>query len=118
MRLFKMGIKMDEKYGYKKLSITWKFKDNSMPNYMDEKLVEKLAYAIHEKLSKEKIAEVNGFEIGPGQIDILIFGNKSDENTDDVYKEILEIYKNWQIPIGSCITKFYKDKKIISDEIS
>jgi hypothetical protein len=76
---------------------------------------------LDEALAKSGCAEINGYEYGKGHIDILIFGSKSNENTEEAYKSIIDIYRSYKIPKGSCIIRYYvkngKEEEKISDKV-
>ncbi len=109
----------EDDFGVQKIVIRWKLSGNNYATEDDEDRVEEFAEKIDEILQKDSRAEVNGFEYGPGQIDVLIFGSEKNENTDDIYLKIVNVFKAYGCPIGSSIIRNYlkNNEEVESDEI-
>jgi hypothetical protein len=109
----------DDKFGYRKVIVRWKLAHGDSPIDEDEDEVDAFAWKLDEALAKSGCAEINGYEYGKGYIDILIFGNKTNENTEEAYQSIIEIYRAYKVPKGSHIIRYYvkngKEKAKISD---
>ncbi|HEY1406225.1 MAG TPA: hypothetical protein VF857_06420 [Spirochaetota bacterium] len=107
----------DEKYGFLKVTIRWKLSHDEMPEIEDEDIVDDFTLSLENELAKTSVAEVNGYEMTPGFVDIVVYGGETDKNTDDVYRAVTAVYKKWEIPSGSYIIKHYADKEVISDKV-
>ncbi len=111
----------DDKFGYQKLIVRWQLSHGESPTDEDQDEVDAFAWKMDEALAKAGSAEINGYEYGKGHIDILIFGNKTNENTEQAYHAIIDIYKSYKIPKGSYIIRYYvknrKEEEKISDKI-
>jgi len=78
-----------------KIVLRWKFKDDEYATNADEDAAEALADHIDSTLNESKRAEINGFELGRGSIDILIFGKETDDDTDAIYADIAPVFRNF-----------------------
>ena len=104
-----------------KLVIRWKLDGDSYGTDDDEDATEAFANAIEPAIENSGLAEINGFENGPGLIDILIFGKETDDDMDDLYALIVDTFKAYGCPKGSCIIKCYGEaenrREVTCDEI-
>lgn len=110
----------DDDYDFTETPITirWKLKDDQWPTDADEDAIEEFADQIGPILTASGRADLNGFECGPGLIDILIFG-KETADTDAIYADIIDIFHSFGCPVGSYIIRNYKHQDdVISDIIS
>jgi hypothetical protein len=111
-----------EGFTRQKLIIRWKLNDNSYPTEDDEDATEAFAEAIEPAIAKSGLAEINGFECGSGLIDILIFGKETDDDMEDLYAMIVDTFRSYGCPTGSCIIKCYgeaeKRREVICDAIA
>jgi len=105
-----------------KLVIRWKLDGDSYGTDDDEDATEAFADAIEPAIENSGLAEINGFECGPGLIDILIFGKETDDDMDDIYPLVVDTFKSYGCPKGSCIIKCYGEaenrREVICDEIT
>jgi hypothetical protein len=108
----------DDKFGFHKLVVRWQLSHGGFPTDEDEDEVDAFAWKMDEALAKSGCAEINGYEYGKGHINILIFGNKSNENTDEVYQSIIEVYRSYDVPKGSYIIRYYEKKGNEEEKIS
>lgn len=102
-----------------KIVIRWKLKGDEYATDDDEDASETLTEQIDPILKQNKRAEINGFEFGPGSIDILIFGKETDDDTDAIYADIVATFRAFKCPPGSCIIRQYEDRdeEVISDTV-
>jgi hypothetical protein len=109
-----------DEFVWRKLVLRWKLPDNRFPDDEDEDRAEELAEHIEPLLSQSALGEVNGFEFGRGQIDILIFGKATDCDVDELYKLLVGPFRDHGCPPGSSIIRFYNDgkKSLESDVIA
>ena len=109
----------EDDFTRQKIVIRWKLKGDEYATDADEDAAEALTEQIDAILSQNKPAEINGFEFGPGYIDILIFGKETDDDTDAIYADIVAAFRAFRCPAGSCIIRQYEDKddEVISDTV-
>ncbi len=107
----------EDDFTRQKIVIRWKLDDDKFPDDDDEDAAEALAAWIDPILEKSQRAEINGFEMGLGSIDILIFGKETDDHTDAIYADIVAAFKAFGCPPGSCIIRQYegRDEEVVSD---
>ncbi|GEM_PF-5836360 len=103
-----------------KIVIRWKLKGNEYPTEDDEKKMNELASKIDTILTVSRVADVNGFDCGPGSIDMSIYGKETDNDVDDIYYRIRDAFISHRCPPGSCIIRYYQDsgREIVSDTIA
>ena len=102
-----------------KLVIRWKLDDGTYATDDDEDAVEVLCEQIEPILNRNKLAEINGFEFGPGHIDILIFGKETDDDLDSIYADIAPAFRAFPCPPGSHIIRLYEEKgEVVSDVVT
>lgn len=106
-------------FGFQKLAIRWKLPGKKYATHKDEDCAEEFTEKIEVILGEDGRAEVNGFEYGPGHIDILVFGSESNQDTDNIYLSIIDAFKTYGCPKGSYIIRNYlnSEDEVISDEI-
>lgn len=111
----------EDRFGYKKITVRWQLAHGDFPTDEDEDEVDGFAWKLDEALAKSGCAEINGYEYARGAIDILIFGNRTNENTDEAYDAIIPVFRAYKVPKGSCIIRHYvengKEKEKISDKV-
>jgi len=111
----------DAAFTRQKLVIRWKLDEDSFPSEEDEETVLALGDAIEPALEKSGLAEINGIEIATGLIDLLIFGKETDDDMDDIYALVVDTFKSYGCPKGSCIIRCYGPaencREVFSDEI-
>jgi hypothetical protein len=107
----------EDDFTRQKIVIRWKLKGDEYPTDADEDAAEALTKKVDSILRQNQRAEINGFEFGPGCIDILIFGKETDDDTDAIYGDILATFRVFGCPPGSCIVRQYEDRdeEVISD---
>ena len=103
------------------LVIRWKLEGDAYASDAEEDAAETLAAAIEPVLEQSGLAEINGFEYGPGSIDILIFGRETDAATDKIHGLIAATFESHGCPSGSCVIGVYGDppnqREVILDAI-
>ena len=109
----------EDDFTRQKIVIRWKLKGAEYATDADEDAAEALSEQIDAILRQNKRAEINGFEFGPGCIDILIFGKETDDDTDAIYADIVATFRAFGCPPGSCIVRQYeyRDEEVISDTV-
>lgn len=102
-----------------KITLRWRIEGNRFPTDADEEAAEALAERVDLALSRVAGAEINGFEMGPGIIDILIFGMETDEDIESIYNNVVPTFRTFRCPPGSCIIRHYADRgtDVISDTV-
>ena len=109
----------EDDFTRQKIVIRWKLKGDEYATDADEDAAEALTEQIDSILRQNKRAEINGFEFGPGCIDILIFGKETDDDTDAIYAAIVATFRGFGCPPGSCVIRQYeyRDEEVISDTV-
>lgn len=100
---------VDDDFTRQKLVIRFKLNHNDFPNDDDEAHAEGLALRLQAMLTEDGRAEINGFELVAGWIDILIFGNETDYDTDAIYAKIAPIFLDYPCLKGSYIVRQYSE---------
>lgn len=91
------------------LTVRWAFAGGRYPSDTDQTRMEQLAEKIDAILAESKHGEINGFESGPGLLEMHIFGPETDAHTDDVYDSIVSPFRVFPNPPGSCLVRHYAD---------
>jgi hypothetical protein len=117
-RLFDNRESSEDDFSRQKVVIRWKLSGSDYATDDDEDSAEVFADQIEPILNQSHRAEVNGFEFGPGYIDILIFGKETDDDTDEIYADIVSAFRSFGCPPGSCIIREYEGRgEVVSDTI-
>lgn len=105
------------KYDFSKVTVCWatdlsKFEDND-----EKEIVYSIANEFEDQFSKyDDFVEVGGVEYSYNKemdsVNILIWGNETDEDTDKSFKIISKISDKYQFPKGSYFIKHYKDHDV------
>ena len=109
----------EDDFTRQKIVIRWKLKGDEYATDADEDAADAFTEQIDAILRQSKRAEINGFEFGPGCIDILIFGKETDDDTDAIYADIVATFRGFGCPPGSCVIRQYeyRDEEVISDTV-
>lgn len=101
-----------------KIIIRWSLPDGVDPDEHEDR-AHALAAAIDPILDASGLAEINGFEFGGGEIDALIFGRETDDDVDAIYESIVEVFRAFGCPAGSCIIRQYRDRgdELVTDVV-
>ena len=85
----------------------------------DEDAAEELAEELAPLLPPVANAEILGFDDGNEHIDILIWGEGTDEEIDQIYRAIAPLFRRSDCPPGSCLIRYYSGGawELISDEV-
>jgi len=94
---------------WQKLVIRWALPDDRWPTDDDETAVNELARVLDPVLAASGLGEVNGFEHGAGEIDMLVFGLPTDDDVDELYARIAPVFRAHGCPAGSRIIRQYRD---------
>jgi predicted NUDIX family NTP pyrophosphohydrolase len=102
-----------------KIVVRWKLPRQDFPSDSDEDAIEPLMEMIGHVLDADGRAEIVGCENGPGAIDVLIFGEETDADTDDIYSMVRPVFVEFGCPPGSCIIRQFSDqqREVISDVV-
>ena len=88
-----------------KLTLRWATPGGRWPEPQDEEGAERLARAVDAILSPSGLGEVNGFELGAGCVDVLIFGRETPSDTDRIYRLLAPIFEGFGCPPGSAMIR-------------
>jgi hypothetical protein len=94
-----------------KLIIRWKLDGDAYGTDEDEDAAEAFADAVEPAIAKSGLGEISGFEYGPGIIDILIFGKETEDDIEEIYSLVVDTFKSYGCPSGSCIIKCYDNPR-------
>lgn len=98
--------------------VQWKTVESRMPSDEDEQEASVLSVLLNKRLTQNGL-KVNGWQIGRGQIDILMFAERPDAIVDRIDSIVLPIFSDHTCPTCSCIIRRYCDqrKTITSDVV-
>jgi hypothetical protein len=83
----------DDDFVWQKLALRWATPDGRWPTDEDEDRVEELAKLMDPIITQSGLGEINGFEYGSGQIDVLIFGKATDSDVDQIYELVAPTFR-------------------------
>ncbi len=85
----------------------------------DEDAAEELADKLAPLIPPVATAEILGFEDGNDHIDILIGGEGTDEEIDQIYRAVAPLFRRFGCPPGSCFIRYYSggEWEFVSDEV-
>jgi hypothetical protein len=85
----------------------------------DEDAAEELADKLAPLIPPVANAEIAGFEDGNDHIDILIWGEGTDEEIDQIYRAIAPSFRRYGCPPGSCLIRYHSggEWELVSDEV-
>ncbi|MCA9082284.1 MAG: hypothetical protein KDA58_17110 [Planctomycetaceae bacterium] len=99
----------DDGFVWRKLVLRWATPDGRFPTDEDEDGAEALAELIDPIIGPSGLGEINGFEFGAGQIDVLIFGKATDADVDGIYDLVAPAFRKFDCPVGSRIVRVYNE---------
>jgi hypothetical protein len=110
---------LDEEPGRELLVVRWRAADGQEISEEDEDDAEELAGRIEAVLPPVAKAEILGFEQGGGRIDILVWGEGSNQKIDQIYRTVAPIFRDFGCPPGSCMIRHYDggEHELPSDEV-
>ena len=85
----------------------------------DEEAAEELAEELVPLIPPMANAEVLGFEDGNDRIDIMIWGEGTDDEIDQIYRAVAPLFRRYGCPPGSCLIRYYSggEWELVSDEV-
>ncbi len=85
----------------------------------DEEAAEELAEELAPLIPSVADAEIAGFEDGNAHIDILIWGEGTDEEIDQIYRAVAPLFRRYGCPAGSRLIRYYSGGgwELVSDEV-
>lgn len=85
----------------------------------DEDAAEELAEELVPLIPPVADAEVLGFDDASDRIDIVIWGEGTDEEIDQVYRAVAPTFRRYGCPPRSCIIRYYGGGawELVSDEV-
>lgn len=85
----------------------------------DEDAAEELAEELAPLLPSVANAEILGFDDGNDHIDILIWGEGTDEEIDQIYRAVAPLFRRCGCPPGSRLVRYYGGGawELVSDEV-
>ena len=93
-----------------KLLLRWALPDDRWPTDADEAAARRLADAIEPLVEASGLGQINGYEFGAGEIDILVFGTDTDADIDQLYDLIVPAFRGFGCPRGSRIVRSYRER--------
>jgi len=109
----------EDDFVWQKLVLRWATPNDRWPTDDDEDGAEELAKVIAPIITQSGLGEINGFEHGSGQIDVLIFGKATDSDADQIYELLAPHFRAFKCPAGSRIIRVYneRDEELESDVV-
>ena len=103
----------------RRLVLRWATPDERWPTDADEADATRLATRIEPLLERSGLGEINGLELGAGQIDILVFGRPNEADVDRLYELLAPAFRAADCPPGSCLVRAYRnpDRELESDRV-
>jgi hypothetical protein len=85
----------------------------------DEDAAEELAEELLPLIPPVANAEILGFEDANDRIDIMICGEGTDEEIDQIYRAVAPLFRRYGCPPGSCLIRYYSGGawELVSDEV-
>jgi hypothetical protein len=85
----------------------------------DEDAAEELAEELAPLIPPVANAEILGFEDGNDHIDIMIWGEGTDDEIDQIYRAIAPLFRRSGCAPGSCLIRYYSGGawQLVSDEV-
>lgn len=100
--------------------VRWRAADGESIAENDEDQAEQLADRIEAVIPPVADAEILGFEQDASTIDILIWGEGSNQEIDRIYAAVAPIFREFRCPSGSCLIRLYDGGKreLLSDQVA
>jgi hypothetical protein len=85
----------------------------------DEDAAEELAEEMVPLIPPVANAEILGFDDASDRIDIVIWGEGTDEEIDQIYRAVAPLFRHYGCPPGSCLIRYYGGGswELVSDEV-
>lgn len=111
-------MSQDEESGRPLLVVRWGIRSGRRSE-TDEDAAEELAERLAPLIPPEADAEVLGFDDADDRIDIVIWGEGTDEEIDEIYRAVAPLFRRYGCPPGSCLIRYYGEGgwELISDEV-
>jgi hypothetical protein len=108
----------DEDSGRPLVAVRWGIPSGKRSE-ADEEAAEKLAEELAPLIPSVANAEIAGFEDGNDHIDIMIWGEGTDEEIDQIYRTVTPLFRRYGCPPGSRLIRYYNDGswELVSDEV-
>ena len=86
---------------------------------VDEEAAEQLAEELAPLIPPVANAEILGFEDADDRIDIVIWGDGTDEEIDQIYRAVAPLFRRYGCPPGSRLIRYYSGGawELVSDEV-
>lgn len=109
---------LDEESGRPLVVVRWGIPSRRRSE-ADEEAAEELAEELVPLIPAVADAEVLGFDDASDRIDIVIWGEGTDEEIDEVYRAVAPLFRRYGCPPGSCLIRYYGGGRweLVSDEI-
>jgi hypothetical protein len=109
---------LDEESGRPLIAVRWGI-PSGRRSAADEEAAEALAEEMGPLIPPVADAEILGFDDASDHIDILIWGEGTDEEIDEIYRAVAPVFRRYGCPPGSCLIRYYGGGRweTISDEI-
>ena len=109
---------LDEESGRPLIAIRWGILLGRRSE-ADEEAAEVLAEEMGPLIPPVAKAELLGFDDAGDHIDILIWGEGTDEEIDEIYRAVAPVFRRYGCPPGSCLIRYYGGGawELVSDEM-
>lgn len=106
--------------GRELMVVRWRAADGVSIAENDENRAEQLAERIEAVIPPVTNAEILGFEQNGSTIDILVWGEGSNQEVDHIYAALAPIFRKFGCPWGSCLIRLYDGGKreLVSDQVA
>ena len=104
------GEDEEDEFPRKKIAVRWAVAGDRYPSDEDQAAAEALLERLEPVLAGAGLGEIIGCELGPGSVDILVFGRDTDDDVDALYDLLAPAFRAFGCPAGSCIIRTYRDR--------
>lgn len=108
----------DEEAGRPLIVVRWGV-PSGRRSQADEDAAEELADRLIDLIPPVAGAEILGFDDAADRIDIVIWGEGTDEEIDEIFRAIAPLFRRYGCPPGSCLIRYYSGGgwELVSDEV-
>lgn len=109
---------LDEESGRALIVVRWGI-PSGRRSAADEDAAEELAEELVPLIPPVADAEVLGFDDAQDRIDIVIWGEGTDDEIDEIYRAVAPLFRRYGCPPGSCLIRYYSGGRweLVSDEV-